>query len=50
VTCILRNIKDQEVYYFDDSDELYDWVNENINHQDRNYWEMIDDEGQVFYV
>ena len=47
MTLILRNIQG-DIYYFDDEDELYDWVNENVeNSQD---WEMIDAEGQTFFV
>lgn len=47
MTLILRNSQG-DIYYFDDEDELFDWVNENVeNSQD---WEMIDAEGSTFHI
>jgi hypothetical protein len=48
MTCILRNVKTKTYHYFDDVDELYQWIDEFLI--DRTNWEMIDEEGQCFYI
>lgn len=51
MTVILQSINsDRKIYYFDDSDELYQWVNENVEYEDFSNWQMIDEEGDCFYL
>ena len=50
MTYILNNNQTHQQYFFESDDELTTWIEDCIDTKDRQNWEIIDEEGGVFYV
>lgn len=50
MTYILKHSTHDDSYFFDDYEELYEWVFENLDEDERSEWTMIDEDGDRFDV
>lgn len=48
MTYILRNTDSQESFYFDDYEEMYEWIGDNIMIQDHMNWQVVNSEGETW--